>query len=53
VFSNAVETIIVYKARVHLKPGAKPVFKKSRQVTYALLPRVEEELKRLPEEGIL
>jgi len=36
VFSTAVETIVGYKARVLLKPGAKPVFKKSRKVAYAL-----------------
>ena len=53
VFSKAVGTIKGYKAVIHLKQGAKPIFKKSRSVAYALQPALETELERMQAERIL
>jgi transposase InsO family protein len=38
---------------LHFKPDATPVFKKARQIPYALKTRVEDELRSMIEEGIL
>ena len=40
-------------AKLHLKDNVKPVFQKARPVPYALRPAVEEELKRMEDEGII
>lgn len=53
VFSKTVGTITGYKAVIRLKQGAKPIFKKSRSVAYALQPALETELDRMQAEGIL
>ena len=42
-----------YQADVKLKEGTKPIFKKYRNVAYALQPTLDAELERLQEEGIL
>ena len=42
-----------YQADIKLKEGARPIFKKSRSVAYALQPTLEAELKRLQKEGII
>ena len=42
-----------YQADIKLKEGAKPVFKKSRSVAYALQPLLDLELERLQKEGII
>lgn len=42
-----------YQADIKLKEGAKPVFKKSRSVAYALQPLLDAELKWLQDEGII
>ena len=53
VFQKNVGTIKGYKADIRLKEGAKPIFKKSRPVAYALQPVLEAELNRMQKEGIL
>uniref|UniRef100_A0A8R1DQH1 Peptidase A2 domain-containing protein n=1 Tax=Caenorhabditis japonica TaxID=281687 RepID=A0A8R1DQH1_CAEJA len=40
------------KASIRLKPGAQPVFRKARPVSYATLPTITEELDRFVQEGI-
>ena len=40
-------------AKLHMKENATPVFQHARRVFYALRPTVEEELKRLENEGVL
>ncbi|XP_055348004.1 uncharacterized protein K02A2.6-like [Paramacrobiotus metropolitanus] len=42
-----------YKARLHLKSGARPVFCKPRTVPFAFREAVEKDLERLVERGIL
>ena len=53
VFQKNVGTIKGYKTNIELKEGAKPIFKKSRPVAYALQPILEAKLNRLQKEGIL
>ena len=53
VFIKTIGTIKGYKAVIRLKQGAKPIFKKSRSVAYALQPALETELERMQAEGIL
>ena len=40
-------------AKLHMKENATPVFQRARLVPYVLRPTVEEELKRLENEGVL
>ena len=42
-----------YKADIRLKEGAKPIFKKSHSVAYALQPLLETELDQMQRDGIL
>ncbi|XP_055355963.1 uncharacterized protein K02A2.6-like [Paramacrobiotus metropolitanus] len=42
-----------YKAHLHLKPGAAPVFRKARPVPFAFREALERDLDRLVEKGIL
>ena len=53
VFSKSMGTIKGHKAVIRLKQGAKPIYKKSRSVAYALQPALEAELEKLQAEGIL
>ena len=53
IFHKGAGTILGYQADIKLKEGARPIFKKSRSVAYALQPTLEAELKRLQEEGII
>ncbi|CAB4033713.1 Uncharacterized protein K02A2.6, partial [Paramuricea clavata] len=53
VFEDKLGTFKSAKARITLKEGSQPQFRKARQVSYSLRPKVEEELKRLQSEGIL
>ena len=41
------------KAKLRLKPGAKPVFHPKRPVPYAALSKVDEELNRLQLQGVI
>ena len=53
VFEDKLGTFKSAKAKITLKEGSQPQFRKARQVPYSLRPKVEEELKRLQSEGIL
>ena len=53
VFQDEIGTLKSTKAKLTLKEGSKPTFCKARPVPYAMKPKVEVELKRLEEEGIL
>ena len=53
VFEDKLGTFMSAKAKITLKEGSQPQFRKARQVPYSLRPKVEEELKRLESEGIL
>ena len=53
VFHKGAGTILGYQTDIKLKEGARPIFKNSRSVAYALQPTLETELKRLQEEGII
>ena len=53
VFSEGVGTLKGHKANLKVEEGCQPSFQKPRQVPYALRPRVEVELTRLEEDGIL
>jgi len=52
-FQQGIGTIKQYKADLRLQAGAKPVFKKSRLVVYALQPALDNELECLQQAGIL
>ena len=41
------------KARIHIRPEIKPVFRKSHPVPHRLKAAVEQELERLQEEGVI
>ncbi|XP_014876941.1 uncharacterized protein K02A2.6-like [Poecilia latipinna] len=53
VFKEGIGTLKNIKAQVILEDGAKPRFHKARPVPYAARPKVEAELQRLEEQGIL
>lgn len=53
VFEEGIGTLKQMKARVTVDEHASPKFMKARPVPYALRPRVETELQRLEEQGIL
>ena len=53
VFSPGLGTMLHFKARLHLQPGAKPVFFRPRSIPFAIKETVEKELDRLKAEGII
>ena len=53
VFSEALGTITLYTAKLHIASDARPKFCKPRPVPFALHERVEQELDRLEREGVL
>lgn len=53
VFSNTLGRCEMLAARLHLKPGASPVFRPKRQVPFRIISRVDEELERLQMAGII
>lgn len=53
VFQNEIGTLKSIKAKLTLKENSQPKFYKARPVPYAMKPKVEVNLKRLEEEGIL
>ena len=53
VFDDKLGTLKSAKAKITLKEGSQPQFRKARQVLYSLRPKVEKEPKRLQSEGIL
>ncbi|XP_062620772.1 uncharacterized protein K02A2.6-like [Saccostrea cucullata] len=53
VFKDDWGTLKGIKAKLTVKPDAKPKFVKARQVPYALKPKVEVELEKLVKDGVL
>ena len=53
VFTDGVGTLKDHKANLKIEENCQPRFHKARQVPYALRPKVEAELRRLEEQGIL
>ena len=52
-FRNELSTISGIKAKLHVKPGAKPRFHRPRSIPYALKSRVEQALENLVSKGVL
>ena len=52
-FEKGYGHIKLYKASIQVREGAQPLFLKARPVPYALKEKVEQELQRLEEEGII
>ena len=52
-FADGLGTMKQFKARLHVKSDAKPVFRRPRAVPYAVRDVIEKELQRLEEEGIV
>ena len=53
VFQGGLGTLQGYKAKILVEPGAVPRFNSARSVPYALRDKVDQELQRLQNEGIL
>ncbi|CAC5364000.1 unnamed protein product [Mytilus coruscus] len=53
VFSDNIGCVKGIKGNLIMKDNVKPVFMKARPIPYALRPKVEQELDRLEEEGII
>lgn len=53
VFAEELGTCTKTEAKLHLKPGARPVYRTKRPVPYAALEAVEAELDRLEDSGVL
>ena len=52
-FEKGYGHIKLYKASIQVREGAQPLFLKARPVPYALKEKVEQELQRLEDEGII
>ena len=52
-FEPGLGTLQGYEAKIHVDPTAQPRFCKARAVPFSMKSKVEEELKRLQQEGIL
>lgn len=53
VFSGGLGKLIGHKAKIHVDPTVQPRFCKARTIPYALKSKVEVELERLQQEGII
>ena len=53
VFKEGLGTLKGYEAKIHINPDVVPRFCKARTVSYALRARVEDELERLVELGVI
>ena len=53
VFADGLGTMKKFKAHLHVKSGAKPVFHRPRTVPYAIRDVIEKELERLEKECII
>ena len=53
IFQPGLGTLKGYQATIHVDAGAKPRFWKARPVPYALRDKVEQELERLTQEGVI
>ena len=52
-FDGKLGTLKGYKAKLHVDPKEKPIFKKARPIPYAMREKVEKEIDRLVQEGTL
>ena len=53
VFQDGIGSVNNIKATLHLKPDATPKFMKPRPVAYSLKPKIETELDKLEQQGII
>lgn len=53
VFQNSLGRCTKAQVKLYLKPGSRPVYCPKRPVAYAALPKVDAELQRLQEKGII
>ena len=53
VFSTELGRCTKVKVKLHLKPGAKPIFRKPRPVSYASLTKMDKEIDRLLQRNII
>jgi hypothetical protein len=53
VFEPGIGKLVDIKGKLSMQDGVQPKFYKAREVAYALRPRVEEELDRLQQEGVI
>ena len=53
VFQSGLGTMKKFKAKLHLKQNSSPKFVKARPVPFAVRPKVEEELNKLEQDGVL
>ena len=53
VFEPGLGTLHGYQAKIHVNPEAQPRFCKAYSVPHAMCTQVEEELKRLEQEGVV
>ena len=53
VFKEGLETLKTFKAKIYVDPDVRPIYCKARSVPYSLRVKVEEELDRLVQEGVL
>ena len=52
-YSDKLGTLRNFKARLHIKENTVPVFLRARSVPYAMRTRIETELSRLEQEGVI
>jgi hypothetical protein len=52
-FDKQLGKLTGFEAKLHLKDNAKPVFLRARSVPYAMRAKIEQELDRLEQEGVL
>ena len=53
IFQDGIGSVNNIKATLHLKPDATPKFMKPRPVAYSLKPKIEAELEKLEQQGII
>ena len=53
IFQEGVGKITGITIRILVKEGSRPVFRRARPVAFAMLPRINAELERLENEGII
>ena len=53
VFKEGLGTLKTFKAKIYVDPDVRPIYCKARSVPYSMRVKVEEELDRLVQEGVL